>query len=336
MHLSLAFSACLGAAAGWTRLYANADVTIRLSGFVEAVTFTRVMAPRIVGQNSLPMVIQKLPANGATVRKGDVIVEFDRQQQLRAAREKETEWLELDAQLRKKRAELAMQAAKDETEVKAADAAVTLAQLDLLKNDMLPRVEARKNALSLDAARATLKELQTWFTLARAADSAALRVLEIRRDRASLFMHQATTNSERMVIRAPIDGLVVLKTTWRSGGVNAIVQEGESVGSGTAVLDLIGHGPIRVRTKVNQVDVGYLRVGQTAIVHLDSDRHVAYPAHLETISPVAVRTGYSSEINTFTVVFLLDRAEAALTPDLSAAVDVDVASVPPSRMRGGG
>jgi multidrug resistance efflux pump len=281
------------------------------------------------------MVLQKLPANGAMVRAGEPIVEFDRQQQLRVARENETEWLDLDAQLRKKRAELATQVAKDETEVQAAEVTLALAQLDLLKNDMLPRLDAQKNSLNVETAKDTQTKLREWFLLARAANRAALRVLEIRRDRAELFMRQAQSNADRMSIRAPISGLVMLKTTWRAGGVNAVIEEGDGLRPGAAILGLIGPGPMRVRANVNQVDVGRLHVGQMASVRLDSDQDVVYPAHLETISPVAVVVGFSlsSEVRVFTVVFRLDKAGAGLTPDLTAAVDVELGP-PPSPTRG--
>jgi multidrug resistance efflux pump len=348
VRLTLAVVACTAAIAAWSRLRPDPDVSLRptvaadspastdtvtrgtfvhvlrLNGLVEAVAFASITAPRIAGQGGQQLVIQKLVPKGTLVRKGDLVVEFDRQQQLRTAEDKRAEWLDLDEQIRKKAADQAAQAAKDETEVKAAENALELAKLDLLKNEMLPRIEAAKNELTREAAEAKLAQLRQTLTLKRAADRADVRILEVRRDRANLTMRQAESNAEKMAIRAPIDGLIVLKTTWRNGGQNAEIQEGQDLWSGSAVMDVVGAGAMRVRVKVNQVDIARLRLGQPAAVRLDAYPEQAYAAILETISPVAVPSTFAPKVKTFTAVFRIDRTDATLTPDLSAAVDVEV------------
>jgi multidrug resistance efflux pump len=298
--------------------------TLRLNGLVEAVAFASITAPRIAGQGGQQLVIQKLAAKGTLVRQGDLVVEFDRQQQLRTADDKQAEYLDLEEQIRKKRADQAAQAAKDETELKAAENALALAKLDLLKNDLLPRIDAEKNQLTLEAAGAKFKQLRESLVLKRAADRADLRILEVRRDRADLTRRQAQNNADKMAIRSPIDGLVVIKTTWRNGGQNAEIQEGQDLWPGSAVMDVVGAGAMRVRVKVNQVDIGQLRVGQLALVRLDAYPERAYPATLETVSPVAVPSGFSPKVKTFTAIFRIEQPDAMLTPDLSAAVDVDL------------
>src|SRR5206468_2891379 len=59
--------------------------SVRLNGTVEAVESTGIQAPRLAGQNSNSLVIMRLVPNGSTVKPGDMLVEFDRQEQLRNA-----------------------------------------------------------------------------------------------------------------------------------------------------------------------------------------------------------------------------------------------------------
>ena len=77
--------------------------SLRLHGLVEAVDFYSVMVPRVTGsgpgQNRLTIV--RLAAKGTLVRKGDLLVEFDRQLQLRAALDKRAEWLDLEEQIQR-------------------------------------------------------------------------------------------------------------------------------------------------------------------------------------------------------------------------------------------
>jgi multidrug resistance efflux pump len=96
-------------------------------------------------------------------------------------------------------------------------------------------------------------------------------MLNIRRDRAENAMKMAETNASRMAITAPIGGMVVLKTIWKSGQM-AEVQEGEEVRAGVPVADIVNPNAMRVARAVNQADVNDLRLGQAVQVGLD-----AYP-----------------------------------------------------------
>jgi HlyD family secretion protein len=191
--------------------------TLRLGGLVEAVEFVPVQAPQLVGAGGRPIVITYLAPNGTTVQRGDVVVEFDRQQELRTARDRRAEWLDLDAQVQKRRAELAAQDARNDTTLERAETAVSMAKLEMLKNDMLPRIEAEKHMMALATAEATLTPLRRALTLKHAASDAEIRILETRRDRLAVVARQAERNAERMAVRSPITGLVVYRPMWRRG-----------------------------------------------------------------------------------------------------------------------
>src|SRR5664279_1719266 len=52
---------------------------VRLSGTVEAVQATTITTPRLAGQNNNTLVVMTLVRAGQSVRPGDLLVEFDRQ-----------------------------------------------------------------------------------------------------------------------------------------------------------------------------------------------------------------------------------------------------------------
>ena len=297
--------------------------TIRLNGLVEAVQFSAIRAPQIAGTQNGQMIITALAPKGTRVKKGDLVIEFDRQNQLRLAQDKRAEFLDFEEQIRKKRAEHLAQQAKDETELKAAENAVALSKLDVLKNEVLPRIEAEKNRLTLEANQAKYAQLQETFALKRKASDAEARILEVKRDRASLAMRQAEQNAEKMAVRSPIDGLVVYRGIWRGGQIGD-PQEGLEVWPGLAILDIVGASAMRVRVKVNQADVDLLRVGQQAAVQLDAYPGHQYQARLDQLAPIGVAGSFSPKVRTFTATFTIDGTDATLMPDLSAAVDVEL------------
>ena len=101
---------------------------------------------------------------------------------------------------------------------------------------------------------------------------AEVRTLEVRRDRARRAWEHAEANAERLLIRAPIEGLAVLRTIWKSGRLGE-PQEGEEVRTGLGLMDVVAEGAMRVRVKLNQSDLPGMTVGLPADITLD-----AYPA----------------------------------------------------------
>jgi HlyD family secretion protein len=305
---------------------APSAATLRLHGLVEAIDSYSVVVPRITGApgGGGRLIVVRLAPKGTLVKKGDVVVEFDRQQQLRVALDKQAEWRDLEEQIRKKVADQRSQEAQDDTSLKAAENASAVAKLDMLKNPLLPRIDAEKNALALEAADARLAQLRVSVALKRTAARADLQILEVRRDRAASALRHAEQNAAKMIVRAPIDGLVVLKSIWKGDSMGE-PQDGEELWPGSAVLEVVGPSAMRVRVKVNQADLDALRVGQTARVTLDAYPGKSYPAALTQVSPVGVTGQFSTRVRTFIALFEITGSDAQLAPDLSAAVDVNLA-----------
>src|SRR5262249_29533159 len=83
------------------RVAAGADdgaPSIRLAGTVEAVRATTVAVPRLAGQSFNNLVITYLVPPGTKVAVGDLLVEFDRQEQLRSAMDRRAEVVDLVGQ----------------------------------------------------------------------------------------------------------------------------------------------------------------------------------------------------------------------------------------------
>lgn len=297
--------------------------TIRFHGIVEAVEAHAIAAPRLSGQGLGTLIITKLVANGSSVHRGDVLVEFDRQAQLRNVLDKQAEYRDLVDQIKKKEADQAAARAADETELKQADDAEKTAALEVKKNEIVSKIDAEKNLENLEQARATLQQLKETFDLKRKAAGADLAVLEIQRDRARAAMVWAQSNTEKMVIHSPDDGVAVINSMWKAGSLSE-VQEGDEVRPGFAFLQVVNPGQMQVRVRVNQADIDDLRDRQTAQVHLDAYPGLAFSARVERIAAVAQTSAFHNKVRIFGVLFLISGSDPKLLPDLSAAVDVEL------------
>jgi multidrug efflux pump subunit AcrA (membrane-fusion protein) len=300
--------------------------TLRLTGIIESIRYHNVAAPRLVGVSgpgSNTLIITKLTGGGALVKEGDLLVEFDRQNQLKAAFDKRAEYLDLEEQIRKKRGEQEQAGARDDAELALAGYAVDSARLEVRKNEVLPAINAEKNSQRLEEAQARLKQLQATFELKRRAEQAEVRILEIQRDRARTAMQQAEQNASRMVVKSPIPGLIVLRMNWR-GGQMVEIQEGEEARPGMPIMLVVDPAAMLVRVKVNQADVHLMRAGQPARISLDAYPGLQFQGRVEQVAPVGATSRLTDRVRNFVAMVSIQGNHPKLMPDLSAAVDVEL------------
>lgn len=296
---------------------------LRVHGIVEAVASHTVAAPRLSGQGLGSLIITKLVKNGSAVRRGDLLVEFDTQAQLNNVIDRQATYRDLLEQIKKKQADQAAARAADETQLKQGEDAEKTAELEVAKNEILSQIDAEKNLLNLEEAKANLQQLRKTFDLKRRSAQADLRITEIQRDRALAAMRWAQENSKKMVIYSSLDGVAVINSRWRGGSMSDI-QEGDEVWAGTSLLQVVDPSRMQVRARVNQADIGGLHTGLPIRIGLDAYPELSFPGRLESIGAVAQASAFSQKVRTFIVLFSVNGADARLLPDLSAAVDIEL------------
>ena len=300
---------------------------VRVHGIVEAVESHTIAAPRLSGQGLNTLIITRLAKGGAAIHTGDVLVEFDRQAQLKNVLDKEAEYQGLVAQINKKQAEQAAARAADETELKKAEDAQKTAELEVKKNEIVSRIDAEKNVQNLEQAKATFQQLTETFGLKRQAAKAELRILEIQRDRALRAMKWAQSNTQKMLVHASMDGVAVINSMWKGGSMSE-VQEGDEVRAGFPFMQVVNPARMHVRARVNQADIEELREGQSVHVALDAYPELSFEGKIESIAAVAQTSAFSSKARTLLVFFSINGTDPKLLPDLSSAVDIELARQP--------
>jgi HlyD family secretion protein len=301
--------------------------TVRVGGTVEAVETHPVSAPRLAGQTSNSLTLTKLLPTGSHVKKGDLLVEFDRQAQIRNAQDREADYNDFIQQINKLQATQAATKAADDTEIKADEDAVSTAELEVKRSEVMSKIDAEKKKEDLDEANAKIKQARATYQLKRQSDSAALKVLQIQRDGARLAMEHAKSNSEKMAIHSPFDGLVVINSTYKQQGM-ADWQVGDDVRAGAPFMQVVNPAGMRVRAQVNQQDMAGIEEGQPVEVRLDAYPDLVFHGKVGQISAIGVGGSFSQTVHTFIVIFSIEGADPKLLPDLSAAVDIEFTRKP--------
>ncbi len=295
---------------------------VRLTGKTQAVTSRAILAPVLSGQQFSTLTVIRLVPTGSRVKKGDVLAEFDRQTQLRDFIDKQAQAEDQNGKVLQAQAAEVAAKAKDQTELELAETALNKAELEMKKVELLSRIDAEKAQETLDEAKATLAQLKTTFALKRKAAAAAIRVLEIQRDRTRETMTHAQTNAALMEVHSPIDGVVVYNTIWKEGTMGE-VQEGDQVRPGVPFMQVVDPTEMEVHVQINQEDLAGLQVGEQARVHLDAYPDLGFKGKLVSIDPMGKRGDFSARVRNFSATFSIEGNDPRLMPDLSAAVDVE-------------
>ncbi|MGH9718977.1 MAG: HlyD family secretion protein [Bryobacteraceae bacterium] len=293
---------------------------LRATGVVEAVRAFGVRTPQISGQNGR-LTLTHLVPNGIKVAKGDVLAEFDQIQQLDAARDAKAKYEDFGHQADQRRALNESEAAKRAATLQQADADLAKALLQLRKGPLLAEIERLKNEVRAEDAKARVASLKKSNGLHDKAEAAALRVLELQRDRQKVALDRALNNSDALIVKAPLGGMVALENVWRQGTMGH-AQEGDQLFSGQTLVRIFDPSQMAVTAMVGEPDGGLLVPGAKAKIRLDAYPDLEFTGRLTSASPVAA-AALGSPIKTFAARFTLEQVDPHLLPDMSAAIIIE-------------
>jgi len=297
--------------------------SLRLNGTTQAARSFVAQTPILEGAQINTLVITKLIDSGAHVKKDDILVEFDPQAQQKDYLDKQNTYVSLTGQVAQKKGEEDIARAKDDTALKQAEDDLSRARLEVQRNEIVSRIDAEKNQEALEEAEATLKQLRETYEHKRTSAVAAIRILELQRDRAQEAMKYAQANSSRMSLHSPMEGVAVFNTIWISGRMRT-VQRGDSVRPGVPILQVVDPSKMEVRADVNQVDFSRVSIGQHARIRLDAYPGLVLPAVLQELSPLAHGGQFTDTVRSFSTRFQILGEDPRLLPDLSASIDFDL------------
>jgi multidrug efflux pump subunit AcrA (membrane-fusion protein) len=293
---------------------------LRLTGIVEATRSSKVTVPQIVGQPGR-LTLTRLIANGSQVKEGDIVAEFDPTQQFEAAFGARARYEDLGHQVEQKASQNRADAERRRGDLIQAQADLSKALLEVEKAPILGEIDRLKNDARAETARQHVESLTKSNSFHDASDAAALRILELQRDRQKVALERAQTNINRLQLRARLPGLVAHQNVYR-GNTNGPAQEGDQLFSGQAVANIFDPSEMMVRCLVGEPDRASLTAAARVHVYFDAYPDLVLPAHFEFASPMAA-SALGSPIKTFTAVFKLDKSDVRLMPDLSAAVVIE-------------
>ena len=285
------------------------DVIVRsfTRGELRAVRSVTLTAPNLFGT----VQVTKLAALGAFAREKDLVVEFDDAEVQSRLEEKQLELDQIDEQIKKAQADLAIRDNQDQVELLRARYAVRRAELEVKKNELISAIDAKKNQLTLDESKRRLSQLESDIKSRREQSQAELAVLREKKNKATLEMARERSRLSQVKLLSPISGLVAIKQNRSSvmmfGMQLPDIREGDQVQPGTPVADVLDLSEMEVLAKVGELDRANLREGQQVTIKLDAIAEKEFTGTIKSMSGTASSNMFSGDVQKkFDVIFSID------------------------------
>jgi HlyD family secretion protein len=274
------------------------------------------------GGSDFTLTLEKVVPPGTFVRKGDVVAEFDRQYMLTRLDDYRATMDQVEAGMRILEADLEVERKSHQQSIEAAKADLEKARIDLKTVPVQSAIMTERLKLLAEQAEAKYKQLLKEVSLKEITYAADRRIAELERQQALNELRRAEANADRLLVRAPIDGVVVMESIFRSGEM-ARIQAGDQVQPGMLFMRIVDMSSMLVQARANQVDVERLRIGQRARIRFDAYPDLELPAHVHAIAPMPTSGGFrASYVKEVPVVLKIDKLDPRVIPDLSVSADV--------------
>ncbi len=302
---------------------------VETRGDVRPFRSVLVTAPYAAGE----LQILKLAANGAAVKAGDVVANFDALTLRRTLQDKQSELRQAQAELSQATEQAKIDGEADHTATIKATYDVQRAKLDQADPQTQAPAEVERSKLAIADAEQRLIEAQAKENADKASVTGDLGTRKRKIDKIQADIDQATTGLSSLEVKAPADGTINILPNYRTSNGMGPAQEfkpGDKAWAGAQILELPDLSTVHLTSHIDESDRGQLKVGQAVTVRVDAVPDRAYNATIADISVLA-RVDFSSgwpPAKNFDLTMTIGDADVRLRPGMSGVARIAVGKIP--------
>jgi len=295
---------------------------VQVRGEVKAVRSVPLTVPT-TGGGDLQILV--LAQNGATVKKGDVVVRFDPMSIQRTLNDRRSEFKQAQEEIGKTRAQFQIQQQQAQTDLTKARYDVRRAELDVAPREFLTRMDAAQKELALADAKARLSEAERKLKALGEIEKAEVGSKTQQRDKSHSDVEYAQRQLDGVQIIAPVDGVVNIMPNWRSCCPPPDFKAGDRAWPGQVIAEVPDLSTLRVMARLEEAERGRMQSGQRVVVRADAVADKELLGKIVDISALA-RIDFSNwpPQRNFEMIVELSQIDARLRPGMNATVRVAV------------
>jgi len=294
-----------------------------LTGDLRAPSSVDLTAPRT---ETWQIAIRWLAKDGAEVKAGERVLEFDNSAVTAQLEQKRLALIEAEMGFRSARDLSAIETESKKNALEQHRVALEKARVRVdVPEDLLSKREFQERGLVKKQMEAEVVKAESEFVAQQAEAKLDLQVKQIELDKAKRAIDTAEKTISDLVMKAPKDGVVVINDhPWegRKFHENDQVQPGWPI---VSMPDITL--PMEVRSDLSDVDDGRVSVGTTGTCTLDAYPNDPIACAITDMTPVARPKGESSPRRAFSVRLSLAKTDATrMRPGMSVKIVLPHAS----------
>lgn len=298
---------------------------LQFRGEMKAMRSVTVVAPPDIGS----LQIVKIAADGAQVKQGDVVVEFDASKTKQDLDQDRSVVKSADAQIDQARAQGKLTEEEDTTAVMKARYDVESAKLDASKSEIVSKIDGAEAELKVKDAEQTLRQAEEKLKSDKAKNKATVDGYRNASAKARFDEERAERALNSMEVKAPSAGVVSLVSVWHDGSEGPF-KAGERVWSGAPIAELPDANSLHIAAHVDETERGRLALAQAVTLQLDAVNDRQFTGKIERIGTIATMdfsAGWPFPRN-FNLDVAIDQKDPRFRPGMTAQITVIVDRVP--------
>lgn len=298
-------------------------IDINQSGELDATRLVTVTVPvRMYGNVRVIDIV----LDGTMVKEGDFLIQFDTTDALKNVTDRQNELAQAEADLASNNASIESNMKQLENSYKVQQ--YTFEQDKLSYELAKYEAEARRREMELTFKKSELSLAQAKQRIKsqEIIDKASVARADLRVTQAKMRLKQAQNGLAELTMRSPKSGLVVLREIWGSQG-RAKVKVGDSPSPGQELIAIPDLSEMKVKTKVNEVDISRVSKGQPVLTNLDALHGPTFNGYVSSVATLARREG-DSEVKVFDVEVIINGSDPRLKPGMTAQCNIITGKIP--------
>ncbi len=302
---------------------ADLVLTVEVEGELAAVRSKEIGVPPIA---EVDFKIAFLAPEGQAVKQGDSILRLDTEMVERQLAEKRAELAEAQKKVEQKEIDLRMKLLELEQQEAQTRADLGRAQLKVeVPPEVQQRIELEKALLDKKGRERDLENLEAEGRVTQALTGAEVASLRQQRDRAAGRVAALEDALERMNIRAPQDGIVVYRTSWR----DEKKKVGDSVWFGETVLSLPDLSEMKGDGFVDEADGGPVTEGQPVTVRLEARSDFDLRGKVARIGRTVMQRSWRTPLKGYRVEVALEKTDPTfMRPAMRFRGEIETGRIP--------
>ena len=297
--------------------------TRRLAGSISARRFMNIGAPVLQAPDQgRGLTLIFLAASGAHVKRGQIIAQID-------AQDIQDHLVDVQASVSQAQLDIARRKAQLVAQMEGLNQRLRVAKATWERARQDARATPVKNTITQETLRLAVEEYQEAYQeaarqipLTEERQLADLKLYELSNEYDVRHLNRHLRDFRRCSIRSPMDGMVVMQTSYRGGELYQI-QVGDRLSPGQPFMRVVDPSSMELDATMNQAESEIVRLGQRAVVRFDAFPDIVVKGHVQAVGALATggrRVNFN--VRNVAVRLVLETADSRVIPDLTASADV--------------